>query len=253
MDIKVFRQYIANKSSKKIITESLEYKVERVTVIPKEEQHTGIAGTKKTITFPNAGKTAVLLRFKDGKITTGVGKNKEEAIDDAVRSKVTLFGESVDNLKEELTIVKNHDGGYLAFDGNPVKNAPVVAFVSKTGEIMTMNKQGAPTVVKTVSGATLKNPAELKKVIATLTEQTSKGDLKAAIIGLPRLKNLAKMAKQVEDVIKTVTDMPTSVPGKKMRLLGNLRELHSMLSSSRIDPSEIDILQNEIIRDINLV
>jgi hypothetical protein len=166
MDIKALRHYIANKAPKKTLSESLDYKVEKVTVIPHQEVHTGMAGTQKTIVFPNAGKTAVLLRFTDGKITTGVGKNKEEAIQDAVQSKVALFGESVADLAEELTIVKNHDGGYLAFDGNPTKNAPVVAFVSKTGEVLVVNKQGVPTKVKTVSAATLQNPAELKKAIA---------------------------------------------------------------------------------------
>lgn len=93
MDINALKQYIANKSPKKTITESQEYKVERTIVIPHKEVHTGIAGTQKTVLFPNAGKTAVLLRFKDGKITTGVGKTKEEAIQDAINSKIALFGE----------------------------------------------------------------------------------------------------------------------------------------------------------------
>lgn len=175
MDIKALKHYIANKSPKKTLSESLEYKVERVTVIPHQEVHTGIAGTQKTIAFPNAGKTAVLLRFKDGKITTGVGKNKEEAIQDAVQSKVALFGESF------------------------------------------------------------------------------AGEHKAAIIGLPTLKDTKKMAASVENVIAQVEKKTTTNVSNKARLLNNLKELHSMLASNRIDPSEIDILQHEIIADLNRI
>lgn len=166
MDIKALKHYIANKSPKKTLSESLEYKVERVTVIPHQEVHTGIAGTKKTVIFPNAGKTAVLLRFKDGKITTGIGKNREEAIQDAVQSKVALFGESIEHITEELTLLKNHDGGYVAFNGNPSKNAPVVAFIAATGEILTLDRNGIPHTTKKVSADVLKNPEELKKAIA---------------------------------------------------------------------------------------
>ena len=91
MDIKALKQYVANKSPKKL-TESTDYAVVRTETIPHEETHTGIAGTKKTIKNPKGGMTIVLLKFKSGHTTTGVGKTKKEAIQDAIASKVALFG-----------------------------------------------------------------------------------------------------------------------------------------------------------------
>jgi hypothetical protein len=94
MNIKQLTQYITNKSKKvQPITESAEYTVVKSLVIPHSLTHTGIAGTTKTIQNPDGGKTAVLLKFKDGKITTGVGKTKEEAIAQAVEAKAAIFKE----------------------------------------------------------------------------------------------------------------------------------------------------------------
>lgn len=174
MDIKQFLKHLATNSPKKL-NEAANYTVVRTETIPHEETHTGLAGTKKTIKNPNGGAVVVLLKFNDGYTTTGVGKNKNEAIKDAVSSKLALFGESFT------------------------------------------------------------------------------GDNKAAIIGLPRLKDTKKMAASVEDVMKRVENKTTSNVAKKQRLLNNLKELHSMLASNRIDPDEIDILQNEIVSDLNKI
>lgn len=114
MDIKALRQYIANKNTKKkviaetaapaptpitepvvettTLTESQDYVVVKSMVILDSEYY---PLSKKTVKYPNAGQTAVLLKFRDGTITTGVGKNKDEAIQKAVDSKKSLFGESV--------------------------------------------------------------------------------------------------------------------------------------------------------------
>jgi hypothetical protein len=96
MDTKTLKQFVANKSKKtqSTITESTDYVVVKSLVIPHSMTQTGIAGTTKTIINPDGGKTAVLLKFKDGKITTGVGKTKEEAIAQAVEAKATIFKEA---------------------------------------------------------------------------------------------------------------------------------------------------------------
>lgn len=91
MDTKALKQYVANKSPKKL-TESTDYVVVRTETIPHEETHVGIAGTKKTIKNPSGGSVVVLLKFLSGHTTTGVGKTKKEAIQDAVNSKIALFG-----------------------------------------------------------------------------------------------------------------------------------------------------------------
>lgn len=99
MNISTLKAHISRKNKKlKTITESPEYTVVKSLVIPHSFTQTGIAGTTKTIHNPDGGKTAVLLKFTDGKITTGVGKTKEEAIEKAVEAKATIFGE--ETLKE---------------------------------------------------------------------------------------------------------------------------------------------------------
>lgn len=84
-----------------------------------------------------------------------------------------VISESSSPTNEELTVVKNHDGGYVAFNGNPAKNAPVVAFISKTGEILKVNKQGAPTKVRTATADELKSPEKLKKAISSILTESS--------------------------------------------------------------------------------
>lgn len=93
MDMNLFRKHLATNTPKKL-NEAANYTVVRTETIPHEETHTGLAGTKKTIKNPNGGSVVVLLKFNDGHTTTGVGKNKNEAIKDAVSSKLALFGES---------------------------------------------------------------------------------------------------------------------------------------------------------------
>jgi hypothetical protein len=98
MNIKQLTQYVTNKSKKaKPLTEAAEYTVVKSMVIPHSLTQTGIAGTTKTIQNPDGGKTAVLLKFKDGKITTGVGKDKDEAIAKAVEAKAVIFKEAKSN------------------------------------------------------------------------------------------------------------------------------------------------------------
>ena len=87
MDLKLLKQYIANKSPKKTITESSEYEIVKTMTIAHTETLTGIAGTVKTIVNPKGGQIAVLLKWRDGFIAAGTGKTKDDAIQNAIEYK----------------------------------------------------------------------------------------------------------------------------------------------------------------------
>lgn len=79
-------------------------------------------------------------------------------------------------------------------------------------------------------------------------------DLHDQIKYLPKLKNLKKMAEVVSDVWAHVQELSDkggySFRRKMPHLLSRLDELLDMLNSGRIDPSEIEILQTEILADL---